>query len=83
MKVDLENFEDFGIKEQEFSELFKSEPIYTLTKFGKFLYGDLSEVLTLRKYKEMVRKLKTEIPEIRKFVCLLWVDGEDLERGNL
>ncbi len=39
MKVDLENFEDFGIKEQEFSELFKYEPIYTLAQFGKFLYG--------------------------------------------
>ena len=30
LKVDLENFEEYGIKEQEFSELFKYEPIYTL-----------------------------------------------------
>jgi hypothetical protein len=48
LKVDLENFEDFGIKEQEFSELFKYEPIYTLAQFGKFLYGDPSEILTLK-----------------------------------
>ncbi len=83
MKVDLKNFEEYGIKEQEFSKLFKSEPVYTLTKFGKFLYGDFSEVLTLRKYKEMVRKLKTKIPEIRGFDCLLRLHGEDLEQGNL
>ena len=44
MKVDLENFEEFGIKEQEFSELFKSEPIYTLAQFGKFLHG--SQILS-------------------------------------
>jgi hypothetical protein len=30
LKVDLANFEEFGIKEQEFSEIFKSEPIYTV-----------------------------------------------------
>jgi hypothetical protein len=36
-KNDLANFEDFGIKEQEFSQLFKYEPIYTLAQFGKFL----------------------------------------------
>ena len=39
MKVDLANFEEFGIKEKEFSEVFKYEPIYTLVQFGKFLYG--------------------------------------------
>ena len=48
MKVELENFEDFGIKEQEFSELFKYEPIYNLAQFGKFLHGDPSEILTLK-----------------------------------
>ena len=47
-KVDLANFEEFGIKEQEFSELFKYEPIYNLTQFGKFLHGDPSEILTLK-----------------------------------
>jgi hypothetical protein len=46
LKVDLENFEEFGIKEQEFSELFKYEPIYTLTQFGKFLYGIFNAILT-------------------------------------
>jgi hypothetical protein len=40
--------EEFGIKEQEFSEFFKYEPIYTLAQFGKILYGDLSQILTLK-----------------------------------
>ena len=30
LKVDLANFEEDGIKEQEFSQLFKYEPIYTV-----------------------------------------------------
>ena len=30
LKVELGNFEKYGIKEREFSELFKYEPIYTL-----------------------------------------------------
>ncbi len=48
MKIDLENFEEFGIKEQKFSELFKYEPIYNLAQFGKFLHGDPSDILTLK-----------------------------------
>jgi hypothetical protein len=28
LKVDLPNFEEFGIKEQEFTGLFKCEPVY-------------------------------------------------------
>ena len=51
MKVHLENFEEFGIKEQEFSELFKYEPIYNLAQFGKFLNGDPSEILTQKQHK--------------------------------
>ena len=39
LKRDLENFEEFGIKEQEFSELFKYESIYTIYQFGKYLYA--------------------------------------------
>ncbi len=31
----------------------------------------------------MVRELKTEKPEMREFVCLLRLHGEDLEQGNL
>jgi hypothetical protein len=48
LKVDLENLEEFGIKEQEFFELFKYEPTYNLSRFGKFLHGDPSEILTLK-----------------------------------
>jgi hypothetical protein len=48
LKAYLKDIEEFGIKEQEFTEIFKNEPIYTLTDFGKFKYGDLSEILTLR-----------------------------------
>ncbi len=44
LKADLENFEEFGIKEKEFTEFFKYEPIYTLAQFGKFLYG--SQILS-------------------------------------
>ena len=29
-KLELVNFEENGIKEQEFSQIFKYEPIYTL-----------------------------------------------------
>ena len=47
-KVDLANFEEFGIKEEEFSKLFNYEPIYNIAQFGKFLHGDPSEILTLK-----------------------------------
>ena len=30
LKNDLDNFEEFGIREREFSEIFKYQPIYTL-----------------------------------------------------
>jgi len=30
LKLDLANIEEFGIKEKEFIELFKSEPVNTL-----------------------------------------------------
>ena len=42
LKNDLANFEEFGIKEQEFSQIFKTKPLYTIAQLGKFLYGDLS-----------------------------------------
>ena len=58
MKDDLANFEEFGIKEQEFSKIFKTDPIYTLSQFVKFLYPyDLSEILTFKKYKEILREI--------------------------
>ena len=57
MKVDLETYEDNGIKEQEFSELFKYEPIYTLPQFGKFLYG--SQILNDQKIKAIIREIKS------------------------
>jgi hypothetical protein len=47
------------------------------------MYGDLSEILTFKQYKEMVRKLKTENPEVRELVCLLRLHGEDLSKGNI
>ena len=65
MKDDLTNLEEFGIKEQEFSELCKSEPIYTLDQVGKFLFGDLSEILTLKKHKEILKELKSKNPKIK------------------
>ena len=48
LKSDLANFEEFGIKEKEFSELFKYEPIYYVAQYGKFLFGDPSEILTFK-----------------------------------
>ena len=83
LKVDLANFEEFGIKEQEFSQIFKFEPIYTLSQFGKFLYGDLSEILTLKQHKEVLRDLKTKNPKIREIRCLLRLHEVDLSQGNL
>ena len=37
LKVDLANLEEFGIKEEEFSQIFKTKPVFTLTEFGDFL----------------------------------------------
>ena len=31
LKIDLENFEELGIQVQEFSKIFESEPIYTIS----------------------------------------------------
>ena len=44
----MANFDELGIKEQEFSENFKSEPIYSVAQFGKFLIGELSEILSFK-----------------------------------
>jgi len=35
----LSNIEDFGVKEKEFSEIIKYEPIYTLQQFAKYYFG--------------------------------------------
>ena len=52
MKYSLENIEEFGIKEQEFSEILKFEPIYTLAQFGNYLHhGDASGIFTLEQFK--------------------------------
>ena len=40
----MENVEEFGIKEEEFSKIVKFKPIYTLAWFGNFLYG--SQILS-------------------------------------
>ena len=46
-KVNLKDFEEFGIREEDFSNIFESKPVYTLAEFGNYLYGDFSEILTL------------------------------------
>ena len=43
MKDDIAYFEEFGIREKEFSEIIKYEPVYTIAQFGKYLYA--SEIL--------------------------------------
>ena len=48
LKGDLANFEELGIKDEQFTQIFKYDPIYTLSKFGKFLYGDFSYILTAK-----------------------------------
>ncbi len=58
----MANFEEFGIKEKDFKELFKYEPIYNVTWFVKFLHGDPSEISTLKKLKEILWELKSENP---------------------
>ena len=40
----MANFEENGIKEKEFNEIFNFEPICTLAEFGDYLYG--SKILT-------------------------------------
>ena len=81
MKNSLVNFEEFGIKEKEFSEIFKYDPVYTLSQFGNFLYA--SKILNDRRFIEMVRDIKSKNPEIKKFVNLLQLDAENLNQGNL
>ena len=82
--ADLANFEEYGIKEQEFSQLTKSSPIYTITQFGKFFnQDDLSEILTLKRYKEVLNEIKTKKPTIKLVKCLLRLHPEDLIQGNL
>ena len=56
LKVDLANFEEFGIKEQEFSEIFKHKPVYTLFRFGKYLYS--SKILHDWKFMEMIEEIR-------------------------
>ena len=77
----MSNFEEFGIKEQEFSELFKYEPVYTLSHFGNYFYA--SKILDNKWFIEMLRNIKFKNPEIRKFVPLLKVNKEDLSQRNL
>ena len=60
MEAWFENFEELRNKEKEFLELFKCSNTYTLAQFGKILNGNLSEIFTLKKYKEIIRKLKNE-----------------------
>ena len=57
MKVDLANFEEFGIKEQEFSEIFKFEPVYTLAQFGNYLYA--SKILNDQRFMEIRREIRS------------------------
>ena len=49
------NFEEFGIIEQEFLEIFESSPIYIIFQ-SKIFDGDLSEILILKQYKEILMK---------------------------
>ena len=44
------------------------------------MYGDLSEILSLKRYKEILREIKTQKPEIKEILCLkrfilLWEKG--------
>ena len=81
LKNDLANFEEFGIKEKEFSELLNYEPVYTLSQFGQYLYA--SKILNDKRLIEIVRDIKSKNPEIKKFVRFLYLNEEDLSQGNL
>ena len=35
LKIDLANFEEFGINEEEFKKFFKSQPVYSLAQLGE------------------------------------------------
>ena len=47
------------------------------------MYGDLSEILTLKQYKEILRNIKSKNPETIRASRLLKLGGEDLSQGNL
>ena len=43
--------------EGEKKGIFLSSCIYTVAKFGVFLYGDFSKILTLKQYKEVIKEI--------------------------
>ena len=46
MKEEILNIEEDGIKETEFSDLLKTNPIFTLQQFGNYFYAvDPSEII--------------------------------------
>ena len=47
------------------------------------MYGDYSEILTLKQSKEILREIKSEYPEMKEFSRLLSLNEEDLSQGNL
>ena len=46
---DFANLDEYGIKEKEFSKLFKISLINTFDQIFKFLYLEILEILTLRR----------------------------------
>ena len=47
------------------------------------MYGDISQILTLKQYKEILKVLKIEIPEMIRLKCLQRFNEEELIKGNL
>ena len=46
------------------------------------MYGS-SDILSLKKYIEVVRDIKSKNPDIKEFICLLQLDEEDLSQRYL
>ena len=77
LKIDLANFEEFGINEEEFKKFFKSQPVYSLAQLGEYSY-DYSKILSYTRFKEILSKIETEGPIINLVKCLLRLDAENL-----
>ena len=78
--ISIQNIEEFGIKEQEFLQLTKSSPIYTLTQLGTYFYSNPS-ILTKPQHIEIIKEIKQEKPNLRQIKSLL--NQQNLKQGLL
>ena len=71
MKEEILNIEEDGIKETEFSDLLKTNPIFTLQQFGNYFYAvDPSEIIGY-KFVRIIWSIKNSQIDMKPIKCLL------------